>query len=206
MKDYSLENNLEIEKKLWSEGYKNIACVDEVGRGCFAGPLVCAAVIMPTDYRIDRLTDSKKINKKQHKFFEEKIKEVALDWNIVEISPEIIDEINIRQATLLGMKKAVEGLKNVDYVLIDGRDRIDITFPQETVIKGDYVCHGISAASLLAKVYRDELMKKLDEQYENVYGWSTNAGYPNLKHIESAKKYGITPYHRKTWATMKKLK
>ena len=101
------------------------------------------------------------------------------------------------------MKIAIENMGvEPEYLLIDGLEKVDLVVPQRQIIKGDFYCHSISAASIIAKHYRDELMKKLDEQYGNVYDWAKNAGYPTKAHIEAVKKYGITPYHRKTWKTM----
>lgn len=206
MADKSYSENMAIESALWNQGIKNIVCVDEVGRGCFAGPVVCAAVIMKPGVRIPFLTDSKKIPKKRHGEFVDIIKKNAIEWCISEISPSTIDEINILQASRLGMKKAIEGLKTTpDFALVDGNVQVDIKTPQRTVISGDYLSHGISAASILAKYYRDNLMSELDERFHYRYGWAKNSGYPTPKHINAAIEYGVTEYHRKSWRTMKKI-
>jgi len=201
--DKSNPGNLDYEKKKWNEGFQNIAGVDEVGRGPFAGPVVACAVIMPKDFKIHRLTDSKKLSKKEHEFFAEEVKEHALAWEIGIATVEEIDEINIKQASCLAMKRAVEGLKvKADYILVDGTEVIDTPIPQESIIKGDYNSHSISAAAIVAKVYRDQLMAELDAKYGNVYGWGKNAGYQTKEHIEACHQHGVTPHHRTSWATM----
>lgn len=195
-------DNLEIENRLREKGYKSIACIDECGRGPFAGPVVAGVVIMPENIKIDQLTDSKKLSKPKMKKLEPQIKELALDYSIGIATVEEIDKINIKQATRLAMKRAVEGLKiKPDYLLIDGLEVVDLEIEQESVVKGDLNCHGISAASVIAKVYRDELMKKLDEEFDNAYSWSTNAGYINKKHIQACVQNGLTVHHRKSWST-----
>lgn len=202
-KDKSYPENLEYEQYLWEKGYVNIVGLDDVGRGCFAGPVVCAAVIMPKGVRIERLTDSKLLPKDEHEYFANIVKEKAIAYGIGEVDVETIDKINIKNAAQLAMKIAIENMGvEPEYLLIDGLEKVDLVVPQRQIIKGDFYCHSISAASIIAKHYRDELMKKLDEQYGNVYGWAKNAGYPTKAHIEAIKKYGITPYHRKSWKTM----
>jgi Ribonuclease HII len=207
LKDKSLPNNLDYEKELWDFGYDLICGIDDVGRGCFAGPVVCAAVIMPKELRIDRLTDSKLINKKEHEYFSELVKEKALSYGIGVVDVETIDSINIKKASRLAMKYALENLDiKPQYILIDGDEKIETNIPQISIEKGDFKSHSISAASILAKVYRDNLMKKLDEEYNFVYKWSQNAGYQTKDHIDACYKYGITPYHRKSWKTMNLFK
>lgn len=206
MKDKSYEENLKLEQELLNQGYQNIACVDEVGRGCFAGPLVCAAVIMKPNVRIPFLTDSKKIPKKRHQELLKEIKKNVIAWNLSVIDVETIDRINILQATLLGMKEAIEGLKiKPDFALIDGDKEVKLEIPQKTVVSGDFYSHGISAASLVAKTYRDKLMAEYDEEFGSVYDWASNAGYPTPKHIELTREHGVTKYHRKSWKTINKL-
>lgn len=206
--DKSLAENLNKETFLWENGYKYIACVDEAGRGPFAGPVVAAAAIMPKSVRIERLTDSKKISKKEHESFAELAKKHALCYAIGIVEVDEIDKIdNIKKAARLAMKRAIEKLPiSPDYILVDGNEVIDTQIPQEFVIKGDYHVHGISAAAIIAKTHRDQLMNKLDIETGGIYGWSRNAGYETKEHFEACKKHGLTKHHRKTWRkTMAKL-
>lgn len=207
MIDKSFAENLIHESELLNQGYRFIAGVDEVGRGCFAGPVVAAAVIMEPNVKIPFLTDSKKIPKSKHNLILQEVKKHIIACNIAVVDAPTIDDINIRQATLKAMKLAVDGLRvNPDYILVDGSDMItNLDMPQKNVIQGDYYSHTISAASLIAKTYRDKLMAEYDESFGNKYEWGKNAGYPTLKHIESVKKHGLTPYHRRSWKTMEKL-
>lgn len=203
LKDKSCPNNFEFERELWDFGYEYIGGVDDVGRGCFAGPVVCAAVIMPKELKIERLTDSKLINKKEHQYFADLVKEKSLAFGIGEVDIETIDNINIKQASRLAMRKAVEAMSmKPQYILVDGDEKIDLQIPQMSITKGDFRSHTISAASIIAKMYRDDLMKKLDEEYNFVYKWSQNAGYQTKDHIEACHQYGLTPYHRKSWKTI----
>lgn len=203
LKDKSCPNNFEFEKELWDFGYEHICGVDDVGRGCFAGPVVCASVIMPKNLKIERLTDSKLISKKEHHYFSDLVKEKALAYGIGVVDVETIDKINIKQASRLAMKIAVEKMNiTPQYILVDGDEKIDLQVPQISIEKGDFRSHTISAASIIAKTYRDDLMKKLDEEYDFVYKWSQNAGYQTKAHIEACYQYGLTPYHRGSWKTM----
>ena len=189
------------EKKLFEKGFRAVAGVDEVGRGPLAGPVVCAAVILPLDEekRILGIDDSKKLSAKKREMLSEKIKQTAICYNIVLVDEKTIDEINILQATRLCMKKAVEGLKIApDFVLTDGNMTLDISFPQESIIKGDALVSSIGAASILAKVYRDNLMKEYALLYPE-YGFERHAGYGTKAHIDAIKEVGICPIHRKTF-------
>lgn len=202
-RDKSTTENLKYEKELWGNGITNIVGVDECGRGPFAGPVVACAVIMPKGLRIERLTDSKKIAKREHKYFADLVKSQAIEYSIGISSVEEIDSLNIRQASMLAMKRAVLGLKETPgFILVDGIESLDLNTPQTSIVKGDFNAHTISAAAIVAKVYRDELMNELDSVYGNVYGWKDNAGYQTKKHIEACYKFGITPQHRKSWKTM----
>ncbi len=193
-------SNLEYEKKHRELGVTYIAGVDEVGRGPLAGPVVCASVIMPLDDDkiIEGITDSKKISEKKRKVLSEKIKEVALSYCIYEISPEVIDEINILEATKKCMSSAVNGLKIEPEVVFVDALKLDISYPQESIIKGDALSYSIGAASIIAKVYRDELMEKLDETYPE-YGFKKHKGYGTKAHIDTIKEIGPCPIHRKTF-------
>ena len=179
---------------------KVIAGIDEAGRGPLAGPVVCACVIMPMerDKIIDGINDSKKLTEKKREELFEKIINTALSYSIVEVDEKTIDEINILNATKLGMKKALEGLKiTPDIVLIDAV-KIDTAIPQENIIKGDALSYNIASASILAKVYRDRKMKELDKVYPN-YSFAKHKGYGTKEHIEALKKYGKCEIHRDTF-------
>lgn len=194
-------DKLEYERRLLNEGYKYICGVDEVGRGPLAGPVVCAAVIMPLDKLVEGVDDSKKIGKKKREIIAEKILNCAVACRICRVEREIIDEINILQATRLCMKNAVEGLSvKPDFVLTDGNMTLDISVPQTSVIKGDAKSYTIGAASIVAKVYRDNIMKEYAALYPQ-YGFETNAGYGSRSHIEAIEKYGLTPIHRRSFTS-----
>ncbi len=194
-------DKLEYERRLLNEGYKYICGVDEVGRGPLAGPVVCAAVIMPLDKLVEGVDDSKKIGKKKREIIAEKILDCAVACRICRVEREIIDEINILQATRLCMKNAVEGLSvKPDFVLTDGNMTLDISVPQTSIIKGDAKSYTIGAASIVAKVYRDNIMKEYAALYPQ-YGFETNAGYGSRSHIEAIEKYGLTPIHRRSFTS-----
>lgn len=194
-------DKLEYERWLLNEGYKYICGVDEVGRGPLAGPVVCAAVIMPLDKLVEGVDDSKKIGKKKREIIAEKILDCAVACRICRVEREIIDEINILQATRLCMKNAVEGLSvKPDFVLTDGNMTLDISVPQTSIIKGDAKSYTIGAASIVAKVYRDNIMKEYAALYPQ-YGFETNAGYGSRAHIEAIEKYGLTPIHRRSFTS-----
>lgn len=173
---------------------------DEVGRGCLAGPVVAAAVILPNDYSNKWIDDSKKVGKKQRKELVEEIKGNAISWKIAASTVEEIDEINILNASFLAMSRAVIGLTpSPDHLLIDGnRFRSELCIPYTCIIKGDGKFASIAAASILAKVYRDELMEKLAEDFPH-YGWERNAGYPTKVHRQGILDYGPCIWHRKSF-------
>jgi ribonuclease HII len=206
-KNKAYAGNLDHEQTIWTSGKTYIAGIDECGRGPFSGPVVAAAVIMPKDVVIERLTDSKLLSKKEHESFAEQVKSKALALAVGIASVEEIDEINIKKASRLAMKRAVEGLPvQPDYLLIDGKEVVDLPIEQHWVIKGDYYSHSISAAAIIAKVARDQMMAKLDEKYGNVYGWAKNAGYQTDEHIAACHKHGLTEHHRKSWKTIELFK
>ena len=179
---------------------KLIAGIDEAGRGPLAGPVVCACVIMPhdEDKLIDGINDSKKLTEKKREELYDKIKERAIAYSIVEVDERTIDRINILNATKLGMKKALDGLKvKPDVVLIDAV-KLDTDLPQDNIIKGDAKSYNIASASILAKVYRDRLMKKLSVKYPQ-YNFAKHKGYGTKEHIENLKKYGKCELHRETF-------
>lgn len=179
---------------------KRIAGIDEAGRGPLAGPVVCACVIMPLDEDklIDGINDSKKLTEKKREELYDKIIERAIAYSIVEVDERTIDRINILNATKLGMKRALDGLKvKPDIVLIDAV-KLDTDLPQDNIIKGDAKSYNIASASILAKVYRDRLMKKLSEKYPQ-YNFAKHKGYGTKEHIENLKKYGKCELHRETF-------
>lgn len=194
-------DKLAYEKEMLALGAEYIAGVDEVGRGPFAGPVVCAAVIMPLDTEslIDGVDDSKKIKEERREQLAALIRERAVAYRICEESPETIDEINILEATKRCMKRAVEGLSvQPDVVFVDGNFRINIELPQQNIVRGDALSYSIGAASILAKVYRDSLMREYDKQYPQ-YGFARHKGYGTAVHIRALKEYGPCPIHRKTF-------
>lgn len=194
-------DELTCERELFQKGYRLVAGADEVGRGPLAGPVVAAAVILPLEEekRILGIDDSKKLSKKKREALAEKIKESAVAYAIEEVDEETIDKINILQATRLAMKRAIEKLSpRPDFVLTDGNMTLDISVPQESVVKGDAKIASIGAASILAKVYRDALMEKYAEAFP-YYGFDRNAGYGTRAHIEAIREMGICTIHRRTF-------
>lgn len=173
---------------------------DEVGRGCLAGPVVAAAVILPKNYQHELLNDSKQLTKEERLALQADIVRDALAWAIAEVSNEEIDEINILNASFKAMHLALDQLSvQPELLLIDGnrfKPYRDVKF--ECVIKGDGKYLSIAAASVLAKNYRDALMENLSKQFPG-YGWHTNVGYPTIKHRNGIRELGITPYHRKSF-------
>ena len=184
----------------------NVAGVDECGRGPLAGPVVAAAVILPCDYNLDGLDDSKKLSAKKRALLEPQIKQLSLCWAIAQIDVEQIDEINILQASLLAMKKAIESLKiKPDVALIDGNFiPKGLTCQAEAIIKGDSKEAAISAASVLAKEYRDRLLVQYDQDYPQ-YGFAAHKGYPTKTHLTALRELGVTPIHRRSFAPVAKL-
>lgn len=173
---------------------------DEAGRGCLCGPVSCAAVILPPDFECQGLNDSKQLSEKRREELRPVIEEKALAWAVVMIEPEMIDEINILNASILGMHKALEQLKvKPEHILVDGnRFKPFGNIPHTTVVKGDGKYMSIAAASILAKTHRDELMRKLAEKYPG-YGWEVNKGYPTKAHREAIIRLGVTPHHRRSF-------
>jgi ribonuclease HII len=173
---------------------------DEVGRGCLAGPVVAAAVILPVDYRNPWIQDSKKLSKHTREELIQEIKGAALGWAIAEASVAEIDQINILQASFLAMERAIQQLpKAPEHLLIDGnRWKSTLPYPYTCVIKGDGKFASIAAASILAKVYRDDLMEQLAHDFPH-YGWEKNAGYPTKKHREGIQSHGSCSWHRKSF-------
>lgn len=187
------------EKELLAKGYKYICGVDEVGRGPLAGPVVCAAVIMPLNDVILGVDDSKKLSAKKRESLYNLIKEKAIAYAICRVEPQVIDEINILEATKLCMKNAVESLSvKPDFVLTDGNMTLDISVEQKSVIKGDANSYSIGAASIIAKVFRDDIMDKYAEIYPE-YAFEKNKGYGTAAHINGIKEAGLCPIHRRSF-------
>ena len=182
--------------------YHNLseAGCDEAGRGCLAGPVTAAAVILPKNFKHPVLNDSKKLSAKQRALLKDEIINSAIAWKVAFVDNTEIDELNILRASIKAMHIAIEGLQKVpQFLLIDGNRFYpykDIKY--KTIIKGDGLFFSIAAASVLAKTFRDEFMEKIHSMYPE-YGWNTNKGYPTSFHRDAIKKYGITPYHRRSF-------
>lgn len=191
---------LDLENELFSQGYKSVGGIDEAGRGPLAGPVCAACVILDVDNIPEGINDSKKLSPKKREALFDKITEsAAVSFALVD--EKTIDEINIRQATVLAMQRAVEGLcRKPDFLLIDGNFTIGAIENERFVIGGDAKSLSIGAASIIAKVTRDRLMEKLHEEYP-MYNFKKHKGYGTKEHIEAIKKYGPCPYHRASFLT-----
>ena len=193
-------DNRQFEKELNKQGIEIIAGVDEVGRGPLVGPVVTACVVLPKDYELPGLTDSKKLTKKQREKFYDIIMNDALAVGIGIKDEDVIDEVNIYEATKLAMIEAIDNCNKkvkIEHILIDAM-KLDIDIPTTSIIKGDLKSITISAASVIAKVTRDRMLEELDKIYP-MYGFAKNAGYGTKQHIEAIKEYGIIKEHRKTF-------
>ncbi len=193
--DFSLEDQCD-----------GVVCgLDEVGRGPLAGPVVAACVVIPFEKRdldfVADIQDSKKVSAKKREILYDKIME-HFPCAVAEVSPYEIDELNILQASLLGMKLAHDEVGNIDYSLVDGNKSPALSSQSMTVIKGDQKSKTIAAASIVAKVHRDRIMSALAEEYPH-YGWESNSGYPTKQHREAILQYGITPEHRKSFGPVR---
>lgn len=173
---------------------------DEAGRGCLAGSVYAAAVILPKDYDNPELNDSKKLSAKKRYALREQIQHDAVAWAVGVVTPEEIDKVNILHASFLAMRRAIEQLTTKPEALIIDGNRFDAfnDLPYTCIVHGDARYQAIAAASILAKTYRDDYMLKLDQEYP-VYGWKKNKGYPTKEQRAAIRKYGITPYHRKSF-------
>ena len=192
-------DNYKYERDLRKKGVCLIGGVDEVGRGPLVGPVVAACCVLPEDFNLDGLTDSKKLSEKKRDYFFEEIKKQAITYGIGIVSEKRIDEINIYQATKEAMIMAINQCNpKPEYVLTDAM-KLDIDIPITPIIKGDLKSITISAASVLAKVTRDRMMYELDEKYP-MYDFKSNVGYPTKKHLDAIEKYGIIPEHRRSYA------
>lgn len=200
---YKFENNL------WNQGYQRIMGLDEVGRGCLSGPVVAAGVILKKNGKLNsKITDSKTLKAKTRIALAEEIKSEALFWTIQKCTPSEIDDINILHASIKAMLKCSEtDGADPDYLLVDGNRFTSSIIPHSCIVKGDNRSVSIAAASILAKVYRDEVMRNLHEEFPH-YGWNKNVGYPTKTHFEGLAKMGYCSHHRKSFKlrTDKKLK
>ena len=194
---------LEFEKEALAKGYKSVCGVDEAGRGPLAGPVCAAAVILPEGVIIDGVNDSKKLSEKKRESLFDVIREQALSYSIAYATVDEIEEINILNATMLAMRRAIDGLDiKADYAMIDGNKIPPIDIDAECIVKGDAKSMSIACASILAKVSRDRLLYKYAEEYP-MYGFDKHKGYGTKVHREAILKYGPCPYHRQSF--LKKL-
>ncbi len=193
------------ENELYDIGYNYIGGVDEVGRGPLIGPVVACCAVLPKDFKLEGLTDSKKLSeKKREEFYEYLVNHVIYGLGV--ISPEKIDEVNIYEATKLAMQEAIENVRkqiNLEYVLIDAMP-LDLDIPTNSIIKGDAKSISIAAASVIAKVTRDRMMIELDKKYP-MYGFAKHKGYPTKKHIEAMHEYGLIEGYRKSYGPVKEM-
>ena len=190
----------EIENNLHKEGINYICGIDEAGRGPLAGPVVVASVIMPEESMIEGVNDSKKVSEKKRELLYDKIIEEAISYSVAIISEKEIDEINILNATKKGLTTCIQDLKvKPDLILVDALDKIDtLGIPYKPIIKGDALVYSISAASILAKVTRDRIMRQMDEIYPE-YGFAGHKGYGTAKHIAAIKEHGLCDIHRRSF-------
>ncbi len=200
-----MRHMLELEKKFCREGFRRIAGVDEAGRGPLAGPVAAAAVVFDPFDHIEGIKDSKKLSEKKREELFEVIMERALDVGIGISRQWEIDEMNILDATLLAMRRAVSNLKKKpDCLLIDGTSTLDIGISQYAVVGGDASCRCIAGASIVAKVTRDRIMRAFDAMYPE-YGFSRNKGYPTPEHLAAISRLGVLPIHRKSYKPVRRL-
>lgn len=186
-------------KNYYEQGRIEAGC-DEAGRGCLAGSVYAAAVILPPDYRNERLNDSKKLTARQRYALRQDIERDAVAWAVGVVTPQEIDQINILNASILAMHRALDQLQvRPEAIIVDGnRFKPYRDLPHTTIVKGDGKYLSIAAASILAKTYRDDEMVRLAQEYPD-YDWQHNMGYPTRKHREAIRQHGITPYHRRTF-------
>ena len=199
-----IEPTLAIEKTYWDKGLAHVAGIDEVGRGCLAGPVVAAAVIFPPGVAVPEVNDSKKLSYQKRERLAKWIQEHALSVGLGLCSPEEVDQLNILHAAMEAMRRAVLDLcVSPEMLLIDGnRCFPDSPWPFQTIVKGDAKSSTIAAASIIAKTTRDVMMMELHQQFPH-YGWDTNVGYPTKKHYDGLKEFGITPLHRRSFRLTK---
>jgi ribonuclease HII len=197
---------LSLERKKWDEGFSFVAGVDEVGRGPLAGPVTAAAVVFPKHIpELPAVNDSKQLTHQRRLELRDEIMAVpGVQYAISQLEPDEIDRINILQASMEAMRRAIAQLQNVDYVLVDGNRLPTLEIPAEFIIKGDAKSASIAAASILAKVHRDELMERYAEEYPG-YGFENHKGYGTKEHVAALEKLGITPIHRKSFAPVRDI-
>lgn len=194
-----MNNRLKFETQLWEEGYRRVMGLDEVGRGCLSGPVVAAGVIFEPDTDIKEIQDSKTLSLEERIKLSKRIKSQATYWVIKWCTPKEIDELNILWASMKAMQKCTEAAgADPDYLLVDGNRFGSTMLPHTCIVKGDDRSMSIGAASILAKVYRDNWMIDLHEDYPH-FGWDTNVGYPTQKHFEGLREHGITEHHRRSF-------
>ncbi len=204
-KEQSKEDLLKYEKELYAKGFTLIAGTDEVGRGPLVGPVVAAAVILPKNYQLEGLTDSKKLTEKKRDKFYDIIMKEAISVGVGVVDAKTIDEINILEASRLAMKKAIMDLKvKPEYVLSDAMKLNNIDIPYTDIIHGDALSLSIAAASVIAKVTRDRMMYELDLQYP-LYGFAKHKGYPTKLHLENLRKYGVLDNYRFSYKPVKEV-
>jgi ribonuclease HII len=201
----------QVERKLWKKGCKYVACLDEAGRGPLAGPVVAAACVI-VDCKLKTadfkgLKDSKKLSQKQReKFYKIIIKNKNIEWGIGRVSEKIIDKINILEASKLAMKKALTKLKKKpDFLILDGKMKLDLPVPQKSIVKADEKVFSCAAASILAKVTRDRIMRKYHKKYPH-YNFDRHKGYPTKLHLKMSRKYGPCKIHRKSFGPVRTCK
>lgn len=189
-----------IENQYFEKGIQYLCGIDEAGRGPLAGPVVVAAVIMPKDSKLEGVNDSKKVSEKKREMLYEQIKEEAISYSVAIVDEKEIDQVNILNATKEGLTTAIRGLKvKPERIIVDALTGIDTCgIPYDSIIKGDAKCYSIAAASILAKVTRDRIMRKMDEVYPE-YGFEKHKGYGTAAHIAAIKEYGLCPIHRKSF-------
>lgn len=203
-----MENDLyKYEKELYKDGIDLIGGVDEVGRGPLVGPVVAACVVLPKNFILEGLTDSKKLSEKKRDLFYEYIIKNCVAYAVGEVSPDEIDKINIYEASRKAMMIAIDKVRKkckLQHVLVDAMPLPDLDLNSTSIIKGDAKSISIAAASVVAKVTRDKMMYELDKKYP-LYGYANHKGYPTKKHIEAIEKYGIIDGYRKTYGPVKKF-